>query len=242
MPRGLVGQTSTVELLQEYTRTAQSTASSTTVAVTVPDASNLLMVIAVAPTDSNDTNLPITGVTVNGSATGVTKAIHSRDGNNDTDCEIWYKLAPAAGTYNVVVTATGSVWKGVVIGLFSGVKQQAPEATSSSQGTATSLSAAITSLTNYSLILQAANHKGSFSTAVAPATVVGTIANQSFEHCSLIYKLESTAGSTTLRQNWGSSNSYSQAMAAFAPADNIVTRTEAAARTTIPSLRTVASI
>lgn len=240
MPRNQVGQTSTVELIAQAL--GNSTSGTTPISIVNPGGSNTALVICISTQDSNDANLPVSSVTVGGSGTGVVKALHSRDSSNDTNCEIYYKLNPDVGTQEIVVTPAGGVFQGVVAGIFSGVSQEAPEVTASSQGSASSISSAVTTLTNFSLIVQAVSHKPAFSSTTAPAITLGSTAGQSFEHCTGTYKIQGTAGATTMGQAWGSSSSYAQAIAVFKPVSNIVARTAAATRTVIPSVRTTASI
>lgn len=234
--RSVTGQVSTAALGGTVT-TGSSTGSTTTLSHTV-DAGTAVLFVTVSSQDSNDANLPITGVTFNGG--GMTKAIEKDDGTNDTSASIWYLTNPTATTANVVVTATGNVRKLVACFNFSGIIQQAPEATASSSGTASSVTQSITPLTNYALLIDCASHKGAYSSIATGQILIAAVTNQSFEHNTTTYKIASTAGVNSMAQTWGSSNSYSACVVSFAPTVSIINRS-AITRNTITG-RTLLSI
>lgn len=233
MPRINVGQVSMGRLIGSAQ--GDATATTLTIAVVIP-ASMAFLHIGISSQDSNDAVLPITGVTVNGSSSGVVKAIETLGNPNDTVSSVWYKLSPDAGSYNVVISTSGSTYKAAVVSWWSGVIAQAPEATAGSSGTAASVALPITALSNYAVVIDTASHKGAYSSISNGQTLVGTEAGQSFEHVTVTYK-EVNAGATTMGQQWGSSNSFSDSAIALAPTVNIIQRTVA----TIGS-RTVATI
>lgn len=214
MARVPVGQVSRARLMSSAA--SHSTASTNTTAIIVPTGADVL-VICISSQSSNDANLPITGVTFNGSATGVVKALEKAHGTNDTCASVWYLLAPTVGTYDVVVTSTGSVFKAVVCSVWTGVIQQAPEVTASSAGTAASVSQAITPLTNFALLIDCASHQGAYtSVASGQALVTATETGQSFEHCTSSYKIVGAAVANTIGQTWASSQPYSYVAISFA--------------------------
>lgn len=227
MQRIYTGQISTA--VATLLAQGHSTGSTLTVSTTVPSGLDCIQ-IDVSSQDSNDANLPITGVTVNGSAVGVVKAIEKADGTNDTCVSIWYKLAPDAGTYDIVITSTGSVFKAAVITGITGIVQQAPEATGNSSGSASSVSQSITALTSFALVIAAASHKGAYTSVSQGQTLLASEAGQSFEHVTSSYK-EVNAGVNTMGQQWGSSNSFSSAAVSWECEENIIDRTASVGRT-----------
>lgn len=113
--------------------------------------SNRILVVGVPQEGGGN----VTGVTYNGTA--LSKVIEVANGSNTV--ELWYILEadlPSAGSYNIVVTASSNI-VGYCIGVsLSGVKQEAPEVstsnTASSSGTITS---SITTLTDTAWIVDA---------------------------------------------------------------------------------------
>jgi hypothetical protein len=225
MARLKVGQVNTANILGTVS-TGRSTGTTTTVSHTV---------------DSNDANLPITGITFNSVA--LTKGKEQAHGTNDTCASIWYLLSPTVTTANVVVTATGSTEKLVAAINLDGVVAQAPEAIAGASATASTVSTSITTLSDYAIVLDCASHQGANSTIGANQTLVTTVTNQSFEHNTTTRYAPSSAGSATMIQTWGSSAPYSHALVAFAPTVNVIPRTTVSANARgTAGTRTVATI
>ncbi len=240
-PRTTVGQISTATAY--LAGNGHASTGTCTFPVTITAGTNALE-IDISAQDSNDANLPITGVTVNGSAVGVVKAIETKDGSNDTLASCWYLLNPTPGTYNVAVTSTGNVFKGCVATGLKGVIAQAPSAIATGQtGSAASVSQAITVAAPYSMIVAGTSHKGTYVSISQGQTLIANEDGQSFEHCTVSVK-EANAGATTMGQQWGSSNSYSSNAVAWTPTVNVVLRTVATigSRTVVTTPRTIATI
>ena len=89
---------------------------------------NRLMLVGVSMNIVNRTSAHVTGVTWNGTA--LTLLGTHNDAGNQRRVEMWYRLAPATGTANVVVTFTvgGGQTVGVSAGIttFTGVDQAVP--------------------------------------------------------------------------------------------------------------------
>lgn len=222
MPRIKVGQVAMANILS-FSQGRGSTATTTTVSHQVLTGTETL-VVTVSSQDSNDTNLPITGVTFGGVA--LTKGAEQSGGGNDTNASIWYLSNPSVSTADVVVTSTGSGVERLVVCMnVDGVIVQAPEATSGQTGNSNTSSLSITTLSDFAFIIECASHKGAFSSIGTGQTLVASVTDSSSEHNTTTYKTLPTAGTTTVVQTWASSNDYSHCALAFAPTANIIPRT-----------------
>ena len=102
---------------------------SLTLAHTMEDAANRMLVVAALARDASAAACDVSSVTYNG--VGLTKADEANAGAGPYVCsELWYLIAPATGTHDVVVTWAAQVDRRIV-GATSmlNVAQQAPEAT-----------------------------------------------------------------------------------------------------------------
>lgn len=193
---------------------ASFTGNNLTLSVTVPAGlvdSVLVITKAVEKSSFSD----LTGITVNGSATGVTEQITNAVAANRSN-RIWTLVAPPAGTYNIVLSFTTSSTNGGLFSamVFTGVDQASPVSATaqSSQGSvATPISVAIATLAG-GVAVSAANVL-SGTTLVAGNSATTLFAAGS---AGVSYKTDSTASS------WGwsgtSPTQASQAVAALRPA------------------------
>lgn len=109
--------------------------------------SDRILVVQISIQDSNHANLPVTSVTYNSVA--LTKIRHDEaTGNNRT--ELWYLVAPATGTNNVVVTITGNVGELAAGAMtFTGVDQSSPiDANNGATGNSNAASASLTTVSS----------------------------------------------------------------------------------------------
>jgi len=134
-----------------------------TVSHTTGSGSDRLMLIGISSRDRT-----VTGVTVNGSSTGVT-SVGSQTSNANAKTAIYRLIAPPTGSYNVVVTFSGNVTKGAVVGVmtFTEVHQTVPLGTyASGSGKSTNASLTVTS-SNSELVFNVVSvqNQNAFNTA-----------------------------------------------------------------------------
>ncbi len=127
-----------VDAVSTYSTTGTTKVSPATVSHTVSGSNRLLLVgVTLWPSTMGDT---VTSVTWNG--TSLTKITHAQAGSA-IRTELWKLLAPATGTYNIVVTFSRALNCTVGAISFTGVNQSDPYRAAST-GTGTSTSASIT--------------------------------------------------------------------------------------------------
>ena len=127
-----------VDAISTYSTTGTNKVNPATVSHTVSGSNRLLLVgVTLWPSALGDS---VTSVTWNG--TGLSKITHAAAGTA-IRTELWVMLAPATGTYNIVVNFTRTVPCTVGVVSFTGVNQSDPYRAAST-GTGTSTSASIT--------------------------------------------------------------------------------------------------
>lgn len=103
--------------------TSSSGATSLTISHTV-SGDNRLLVVSVAVGGASSGSSFITGVTYNGVA--MTQIAYTYDVDVDGQLSLWYLVAPATGTHDVVITASSSRYIGGEVASYTGVMQTSP--------------------------------------------------------------------------------------------------------------------
>lgn len=202
------------------TSSAQGTnVSSRTFAHDVAGSDTLLVVAVVSEqTNASAGNLPVTGITYNGDA--LTKIDADEEvGASDTDrSELWYRLNPDPGTANVIVSLTGQA-SGLICmaATFTGVKQQAPDASAKANNTGTSCSASTTPLAADSLVIAVGcNGSAANSFTLDSGNEILNLSEGGIIDGGFAYK-SAGASSTTISWTLGASSRWAEVIAAFAP-------------------------
>jgi hypothetical protein len=194
---------------------------------TIGGGSNRLLVVGVEIEDESTTDAVVNSVTYNG--VGLTRAVSAVAGTTFfVNAELWYLLdvgsMPAAGTYTVTVTTTGTT-DNRIGGSYSvsDMKQIAPEATNAqtSNSGPTPFNTSVTTLTDGALVFDAivsGNPNTVFTTnQTGQAEFHNTTVGSSTGAAST--KPVVMAGPTTMGWNVTGANRLAHVVAAFAPAD-----------------------
>ena len=193
---------------------------------TIGGGSNRLLLVGVEVEDASSTDAVVSGVTYNGVA--MTRATSAIAGTTFfMNVEVWYLLEaslPAAGTYTVNVTTTGTT-DNRIGGSYSiaDMKQTGPEATNtqtSNTGPAT-MNTSVTTVTDGALVFDAIG-SGNLNTGFVPnqtgqAEFYDTTVGSSTGAGST--KIVATAGSTTMGWTVTGASQTAHVVTAFAPAD-----------------------
>lgn len=198
---------------------AVAAATSATVALTVANQPNRMVVVGTSAEDTVAGDCIVSSVTFNGDALAQINSTSA--GAATVQCvSLWYLAAPDVATGNVVVTWAGTVDNGVAgaISLY-GVKQAAPEANAVGNNLLTTISTSVTTLSGNAWLVDAvgSGNSGGFS-----ATESGQI--ERFDQAG---SSSQAAGSTRLIVNAANSamawsqaaNRLAHVVAAFAPSE-----------------------
>ena len=208
-------------------KTDQTAVSSVTLSHVTGTLVNGILVVKVGLRDATASDMTVTGVTYNGVA--LTK-LRSDLWNSSTYAreEIWYLINPPAGTYNVVVSATGTCdFINVVAETWQGVDQTNPWNAQAGSGTlttaGTSVTTNITPTINNNVILD--NIWGKDDTIsigsgqAYPVTTLPEHAGTDYHACS--FKRQKTAGATSMAWSWTNSEGYAHGIGVLAPASTV---------------------
>jgi len=134
--------------------------------------SDTIIIVGTASLDSNDANRPITGVTYNSDALIEIDQIDQGGGTSEAVGQ-FYRLAPDAGTHNVVITATGSL-NGLMGGAITltGAAQQEYEAKTTGNGNSDSPSISVTTITDNAWVVDALGCEANVSSEGAGQTII----------------------------------------------------------------------
>ena len=148
-----------VDAVSTYSTTGTNKVNPATVSHTVSGSNRLLLVgVTLWPSTMGDT---VTSVTWNG--TSLTKITHAQAGSS-IRTELWKLLAPATGTYNIVVTYTRALNCTVGAISFTGVNQSDPyRAASTGTGASTSASITVASATGEMVLSVAGAGTGNYN-------------------------------------------------------------------------------
>ncbi len=149
---------------------ASGDVTSTTISHTVSAASDRLLLVSVI-TEGNEN---ASGMTYNGVA--LTRAIR-RDGGgaNETSVEIWYLVAPDVGTFDLVVTFSGTSPFGVTATNLTGVNQFTPIGTTVGANAASGSPSINLTTTTYNSLIFGAVAKDNETTTFTPGANVGEL-------------------------------------------------------------------
>lgn len=151
------------------TNFSSSNRSSATFSHTVPAGTNRLLIVVI----HHEGTRVVNSVTFGGSA--LTRAIQVDSGNTSrAQVQVWYLVAPAVSTANVIVTYSANQdWDGITVLNYTGVHQESPIGNTAGQTIGTASTAASQSLTtkNYdSIILAAITGPGGNTSPMTPGT------------------------------------------------------------------------
>lgn len=100
-----------------------------TISITVPAGSNRLLLVKASCVDTTD---KLSGATVTANGVSMGAAVLDVAGADRNAMHAWAVVAPTVGTYNVVLTASGSTFMGAVVEAWDDVDQSTPVALSDS--------------------------------------------------------------------------------------------------------------
>jgi len=183
--------------------------------------SNMILIAAVAFNDSNQHNNQTASVDYNGSAMTLLAKADS-GAAKDTRAELWYLLNPTTGSsLNVNVHYSNINYVGAGVLSFTGVKQSAPTISTTTTGTTSSASKAITTVDDNSWIIDclSCETQASVSNTGSPTqTSKWQNTNQSFQWGQGSIKGPITpAGSATLGWSSTTGNTWSYVQMAISP-------------------------
>lgn len=174
-------------------------ATSLTFAHTCSGSNRILFVTTITNTGTG-----VSGVTYNGVALTLLDSRADAGGNVP---ELWYLIAPATGSNNIVITVSGSNAIAGAAASYTGVKQSAPSVFGNNRAdSATSVSKSLTSTTDNSwMICGFTNNFAATSWTAGTNTTIRS--GSQWTGCGDRNALTSPAGSETLAVNLGSSAS-----------------------------------
>ncbi|MDE2098525.1 MAG: hypothetical protein KGL39_14825 [Patescibacteria group bacterium] len=186
----------TVDATSSYKVTG--TASSFSWSQTVNSADEVLVV---GESDSAYPRISIQTLTYDGA--NLTRALQGATSGSYGHAELWYLVNPATGTHDITVTYSASQFVGTdfAAASFAGVDQTTPiDASASSTGSGTSLSASITTTAANDMLVDAAGSMSSNGAATAGAgqTVIYQYTQFGSDNGAYSYKAVSTAGSYSM--------------------------------------------
>jgi hypothetical protein len=182
--------------------------------------SNTLLVLAVYGVRASAISTP----THNGDNMTLISTVQSVESNRRLG--LYYILNPDTGTNNISISVTASGSPTNVLAAasyYTGVKQQAPEATDSSIATATSITDSVTTLSDNAWVIGCGAETGgtgaiAAGTGVTSRGVIGDGSNDSSVMLGDSNGPKTPAGSYSMTFTPGSSANLGIVMAAFAPA------------------------
>lgn len=134
--------------------------------------------------------------------------------------EIWYSLAPEAGTFSLLFDGTGGGGKFLCGYVLRGVKTtDQPHQNTSAVGSSSTSTVAITPTTDNCLILDSHYSEGDFTTVGADQTERANLqGNDSYENGASSTTLQTSAAAETMSWTIDSSQRWAIAAIAFEPA------------------------
>lgn len=212
-----------------------STGADITVALTIAGDNRYLIAVTTAQ-DSNHANMPVVSIKWNG--TSLTK-VRSDEPVGNVRTEIWYLVAPEAGSFNLVADYTGSLGEATLGGIsLTGVSQVAPEGASGATGTNSTPSTSLTTTADNAWSVTVASAETTFSSINDSQTVLTGYpkADQSFENADAGYRGPiSPAAATTLSYTIASGQVWAISAVSVAPETGTSTSTSTTTSTSSSS-------
>lgn len=194
-----------------------TTGTSLSFAFTVSGSDRILFVMG---SDKSSAASVVTGITYNGVALTKITGLNGSGSANDRAISIWYLIAPATGSNNVVISASESVGLRFSAVSYNGVKQSSPidvSDTSTATGSATISNDVTTSTDNDWAIQFIKDATGSLTYSSSTGDTM-RLANDAGGHAIADTGSAITpAGSTTMTLGNGSSANIGGLMVAFSP-------------------------
>ncbi len=187
-----------------------STGSTVTISSFVVGAGSDKMLIALTTVqDSNHSNFPVTGVTWD--STAMTN-VREDEATGNTGSGIWYLVAPASTTGDVVATSTGDTGEHTV-GVFSltGVAQVAPEADNGATGSSASVDVDLTTVADDTWTFTVTCHERTYASIDDTQTAHTSypLTDQEFENAHCGRKAHTSAGAKSLDYTANGSATFS---------------------------------
>ena len=129
--------------------------------------SRILIVTAVAENTVTPANTPVVSITYAGQP--LTKVNNQSFSGGNENVEQWYLLNPPVGTWDCVVTWTGSCDVGVIVSSYFNVAQRGPEDNNIATGTGLAFSANALPTSNQALVYSSLMDQSSSSTLTLDA-------------------------------------------------------------------------
>lgn len=198
--------------------TGSSGGTGLTISHTVGSGTDRILVVSISCQDSNHANLPVTSVTFNG------VALTRPDGGfiepvANVRAEQWFLVNPDSGTHDIIITTTGSVWKGAVAISWDEAKQtDQPNAINSASGNSSAPSVNVTPDVDDAVTIDALSSEAASNSTGADQTSLGTEQGQSFENVKASREGPTNPAATvTMSHGLGSGAAWAIVAASYAP-------------------------
>lgn len=192
--------------------------------IVVGSSSNRLVVVSISTqgiADQPKSHLAISNLTVGGVA--LTRADYSEHPVANLRSEIWYGIAPATGTLDIIITATGPVFVGFVASSWYNINQSSqPHTIGKSTGNSDNPLAQLTTLSDDTLIVDALSSEGARSAVGANQTSLGIEQGSPSWNVAASYKVLGTAGASQIANTIDPSGYWSELAVAFNQTDTTI--------------------